>query len=221
MKKMVALVLVVFALLTTTSCGKKVESVAIEPDAYQMRKICELATLECYYHNVAKFKQEKTEKVFFVTKNKNKNFWIEYDGIVKFGIDASMVNLEVNDTMVTITLPKAKMLDCKVDSTTLNKDSYIIAKDSADITGEDEVMALSESKHQLEKNAADDGALLERAQQQAETLLKNYITNIGEAVGKEYTIRWVYLDADGNPTGSTAGVSDSQNETTATNNNAE
>lgn len=130
---------------------------------------------------------------------KDKHFWIEYDGIVKFGIDASKVSMVVNDTEVNIMIPKAKILDCKVESETLNKDSYIVDKDSADITAEDEVKALAESKKQLEENASKDQALFDRAQQEAETLLQNYVKNIGDIVDKEYKVNFVYLDDEGNP----------------------
>ncbi len=46
---------------------------------------------------------------------KDKKFWIEYGGIVKLGIDVSLVKIDIQDINVTITLPQAKVLSCKVD----------------------------------------------------------------------------------------------------------
>ena len=106
--------------------------------------------------------------------------------------------MEVVENQITITLPEAKVLGCKVDSASLNKESYIVDIDSAAISAEDEIEAFKEAQRQLEENASNDHALLAGAQQRAQALLEEYITNIGNAVGKEYAIQWIYLDADGN-----------------------
>lgn len=219
MKKAIALLLTAIMLLTSTSCGQKVESINMEPKVSQMKSICELAVMECYYHNVAKFKEEDVEGSLWWKKDKH--FWIEYSGIVKLGIDASLVSMEVNDMQITITLPEAKVLGCKVDSASLNDESYIVDKDSADITAEDEVKAFEEAQLQLQENAASDRALLAGAQQRAQALLEDYVTNIGNAVGKEYSIKWVYLDADGNTIGNAVDTLDSQNEPATTSDSTE
>ena len=49
------------------------------------------------------------------------------------------------------------------------------------------------AQSKLEETASNDKTLLANAQQRAQTLLEDYITNIGNAVGKTYTIRWEYL----------------------------
>lgn len=197
MKKVLALILVVVTLLVCAGCGKAEVPVKMRPNVSQMKSICELAVMDCYYHNVAKFKEEGVSGVLWWQKDKH--FWIEYSGIVRLGIDASLVNMEVDDTKVTITIPEAKVLSCKVDSSSLTEDSYIMDKDSVAITAEDEVKAFTEAQRQLEESASGDHALLSAAQQRAQALLEDYITNIGNAVGKEYTIIWVYLDAAGKP----------------------
>lgn len=210
MKKAFVLLLTVAILLTGTACGQKTKPTKMEPEVSQMRSICELAVMECYYHNVAKFKEEDAARILWW--GKDKHFWIEYSGVVKLGIDASLVRMEVSDTEITITLPEAKVLGCKVDSTTLNEDSYIVDKDSAAIGGEDEIKAFDEAQRQLEGNASSDRALLAGAQQRAQALLEDYITNIGNAVGKEYSIRWIYLDAEGTPISGAEDICLSQDE---------
>jgi len=161
----------------------------------QMKAICELATLEVYYHNVAKYKMEDAEGILFWKKDRH--FWIEYSGIVKLGIDASLVAIEVKDDAVAITVPKARVLDKKVDPQSLNKESFIVEKDSAKIRGEDETKAFEEAQENMVLAASKDTALLASAQQRAQILLEEYIKNIGKAVGKEYSIEWKYLDTDG------------------------
>lgn len=192
MKKLVCLLICAALSASLASCGNGMdEKLAMEPKTSQMQAICELAVMDCYYHNVAKFKEENAEGIFFWQKDKH--FWIEYSGIVSLGIDASQVAVEVEGTVVTIAIPEAKVLRCQVDSDKLSKDSYIVAKDSAKISAEDEVEAFAAAQADLEKAAAADTALLSSARQRAQVLLEEYVNNIGEAMGTDYTIRWVYL----------------------------
>ena len=99
---------------------------------------------------------------------------------------------------MTITLPEAKVLCCKVDSASLTEDSFIVDQDSGDIRAADEVKAFKAAQSKLEEMAASDKALLASAQQRAQDLLTGYIANIETVVGKDYDIKWVYVDAEGN-----------------------
>lgn len=197
MTKRIALVLAAAVMCMGTGCKEK-SMMDAEPSVTQMRSICNLAVMDCYYHNVAKFQQE-VDGILWLKDEKH--FWVEYSGVVEFGIDASYVNIEADDTRLTITIPAATVQDCRVDSSSLNEDSYIAAKDSAEITAEDEIAAFEQAQSILEEQARNDQTLLLQAQQRAQTLLENYINNLGEAVGKQYTIEWVYLNADGSPAG--------------------
>ena len=174
--------------------------VDMEPQTSQMKAICELAVMDCYYHNVAKYELKDAEGFLWWTKDKN--FWIEYSGVVTIGIDVSRVTVEVDGTKVTISIPAAEVLRYTVDSSSLTEDSYIVAKDSAAIEAEDEIEAFSVAQADLEATASQDTALLASAQQQAQQLLEDYITNIGKATGKSYSIEWIYLDENNVPVGS-------------------
>lgn len=198
MKKIIGLMLAFIMIFMCASCAAsaKEELLNMEPQASQMKAICELAVMDCYYHNVAKFTKEDAQGMLWWKKDKH--FWIEYSGIVKLGIDVSLVSIEIEDTKVTITLPEAKVLGCKVDSASLTEDSFIVDKNSADIEAVDEVKAFEEAQSKLEETASNDKALLAGAQQRAQDLLDGYISNIETAVGKNYTIKWVYVDANGN-----------------------
>ncbi len=197
MKKIIIFLLTTILLIGTTACGKtEATPVVIEPKASQMKAICELSVMDCYYHNVAKFKQEDAQGHLWWSKDKH--FWIEYSGVVTLGIDASLVTVDVKDTKISITLPEAKVLGCKVDSASLSEDSFIVEKNSAKVDGYDEVKAFEAAQDKLKETASADKALLASAQQRAQALLEDYITNVGNAVGNEYTIQWIYLDAEGN-----------------------
>ena len=110
MKKMIALLLALAALLGCTACGQKEEAPTVEPDVAEMRAICELSTMDCYYHNVAKYFEKDAQKGFLGIGKKDKRFWIEYSGVVQMGIDASLVKIEVEDMRVTITIPEAMLM---------------------------------------------------------------------------------------------------------------
>lgn len=195
LKKSLFLLLAVLTLLFCAACGKE-EAVEIPvPEEAQLKSICQLSVLEGYFHNVYKYNQKNAEK--FLWMSKNKRFWLEYTGIAKYGIDASQVSMEVEGQDITITLPKAKLLYCKVDSTSLTEDSYIVDQDSAKIKAEDSKNALTQAQAKLETEAADYEPLLTLAQQQTEKLMEEYVHNIAAAAGAGtdyYTIHWNYLN---------------------------
>ena len=197
MKKLLVLFLAIAVSFGIVGCGEpEKKDPVFEPQVSQMKSICELAVMECYYHNVAKFMEEDAESFLWWTKDKH--FWIEYSGIVTLGIDVSLVNIEVNDCEITITLPEAQVQSCKVNSASLTEESYIVDKNSAAITAEDEIYAFEEAQRKLEETASNDKALLSEARQRAQSLLEDYVENISNTVDKDYYIKWVYIDSSGN-----------------------
>lgn len=201
MKKLMCILISAVLTLSLAACSDTEPApVDMEPKTSQMKAICELAVMDCYYHNVAKYELKDAEGFLWWTKDKN--FWIEYSGVVTLGVDVSRVTVEVDGTKVTISIPAAEVLRYTVDSNSLTEDSYIVAKDSAAIEAEDEIAAFSVAQADLEATASQDTALLASAQQQAQQLLEDYITNIGKATGKSYSIEWIYLDENNVPVGS-------------------
>ena len=201
MKKLMCILISAVLTLSLAACSDTEPApVDMEPKTSQMKAICELAVMDCYYHNVAKYELKDAEGFLWWTKDKN--FWIEYSGVVTLGVDVSRVTVEVDGTKVTISIPAAEVLSCTVDSSSLTKDSFIVAQDSAAIEAEDEVYAFADAQAKLEETASQDTALLASSQQQAQQLLEDYITNIGKATGKSYSIEWIYLDENNVPVGS-------------------
>lgn len=200
MKRIIAILLLLVSLLSLCACGSSsVPTAPEEPQITQMRTICELATMDCYYHNVAKYYEKDAEKGILGLGKKDKKFWVEYSGEVTIGLDATLVALQVSGDQVTITIPPAKVLGAKVYSDSLTADSYIIDKDSADITAEDQTKVFEHAQANMLEQASNDHLLLFNAQQRAQMLLEDYVTNIGNAVGVTYQINWIYLDENGKP----------------------
>ena len=102
------------------------------------------------------------------------------------------------------------MLECKVDSDSLNEDSFIVDKDSAKIEAEDETRAFADAQSDMENKAKNDDVLLTEAQQRAKALLEDYANNIGEAIGVEYNIQWVYLDNQKGTVGESENVTEQE-----------
>ena len=190
MKKYLCVILIIMICFSSVSCAKEIKNIA--PDTARMKSICELAVMECYYHNVAKYKEENATGILWWEKDRH--FWMEYAGVVTIGVDTSLMNIDVEDENVTITIPPAKVLGCKVDETTLTEDSFIVAQNSAKVEAEHQTEAFKSAKDKLESEAKSNFTLLAAAQQRVQKLLEDYVNNIGNSVGKTYKIKWIYLE---------------------------
>ena len=190
MKKYLSVILIIMMCFSSVSCAKEIKN--ISPETSQMKSICELSVMKCYYHNVAKYKEENATGMLWWEKDRH--FWMEYAGVVTIGIDATQLSIEVEDENVTITIPPAKVLGCKVDETTLTEDSFIVAKNSAKVEAEHQTEAFKSAKDKLESEAKSNFTLLAAAQQRVQKLLEDYVTNIGNSVGKTYKIKWIYRE---------------------------
>lgn len=193
-KQSVAAACVTALLLLTTACGKAEEPALPLPQEEQVKTICQLAVLECEYHNLAKFEQKDASKFLWMTKDKR--FWVEYSATAVLGIDADQVSMELQGDVVNITLPRAQVLDCKVNGDSLSKDSYIVDKDSAPVTAEDEVAAFQEAQDGLQKTVEADNNMMNLAQTRVEDLLRNYVNSLAKATGTEYQVEFHYIEED-------------------------
>ena len=181
-------------LLLTTACGKAEEPALPLPQEEQVKTICQLAVLECEYHNLAKFEQKDASKFLWMTKDKR--FWVEYSATAVLGIDADQVSMELQGDVVSITLPRARVLNCKVNGDSLSKDSYIVDKDSAPVTAEDEVAAFQEAQDGLQKTVEADNNMMNLAQTRVEDLLRNYVNSLAKATGTKYQVEFHYIEED-------------------------
>ena len=194
-KQSVAAACVTALLLLTTACGKAEEPALPLPQEEQVKTICQLAVLECEYHNLAKYQDgQKVER--FLCMTKGKRFWVEYSATAVLGIDADQVSMELQGDVVSITLPRARVLNCKVNGDSLSKDSYIVDKDSAPVTAQDEVAAFQDAQDGLQKTVEADNNMMNLAQKRAEELLRNYVNSLAKATGTEYQVEFHYIEED-------------------------
>lgn len=168
----------------------EIENPIIPPELSQIRSICELATLECYFHNVAKSVKAKGSGISHVGE-KDRRFWVEYTGVAKIGISMSKVDMEIIDNIVVVTIPRAELQSYQVAD--ISESNFVFEKDSANsnpITADDQTAAVNEAQEKMRATIEKDEALLIRAEERAKDLIKNYIEQLGQASGIEYEIHW-------------------------------
>lgn len=179
----------VLSLVTLVGCQEAEKDVDFSNAQY----IAELATLECSYHNVARFNRPSDNWLpFDFGEIGKKQMWFEYSGIVRFGIDATKVEVSEPDAnnVVTITIPQAQVLgDPDVDVESMS-DPIISTGWFTDLTTEEKNSAFSEAQAKMLETASGDDALLSQARERAKTLLEQYVKNVGKEVGETYTITW-------------------------------
>lgn len=144
------MLLVGTVVLCLTGCGKETQTA----DFSGVTSVCELATLKCYYHNVAKAETEASGIFAKWLKTGYKKIWTEYSGIIEYGIDISQVTVSEPDKngVVTVTMPDAQ--------------------------------------EAMEQQAKENTEMLSQAKARAKTLIEEYIKNVGESIGEEYTVEW-------------------------------
>lgn len=181
------MLIVVTGVLCVTGCGKETKTA----DFSEVTSVCELATLKCYYHNVAKAETEASGMFAKWLKTGYKKIWTEYSGIIEYGIDISQVTVSEpdKDGVVTVTIPDAQVLNVDVDEDSLGTpltDTGFLTS----ITTEEKTTTLAGAQEAMEQQAKENTEMLAQAEARAKTLIEEYIKNVGEGIGEEYTVEW-------------------------------
>ena len=181
------MLIVVTGVLCLTGCGKETKTA----DFSGVTSVCELATLKCYYHNVAKAETEASGMFAKWLKTGYKKIWTEYSGIIEYGIDISQVTVSEPDKngVVTVTMPDAQVLNVDVDEDSLGTpltDTGFLTS----VTTEEKTTTLAGAQEAMEQQAKENTEMLSQAKARAKTLIEEYIKNVGESIGEEYTVEW-------------------------------
>lgn len=163
-----------------------------QPDFSGYKRIAELATIECTFHNVAEIYNDGTDIIFGINVG-YKKAWFEYDGSVELGIDVSQVRIEGPDAdnVVTVTMPEVRVLGIpQVDETSFS-DVYADTGLLTRIETMDQSLALQTAQSEIVAVVENSPELLERARGRAETLLSQYVETVGQAIGQEYDVRFL------------------------------
>ena len=202
MKKIINCVLAFALLLAMAGCNnKKKEEKKPEQtiEITEMREIAELATVDCYFHNVAKSDRELNPEWYEFWEKKNMRFWVEYEGIVTIGIDVSKLKVEVSeDNVVTITLPEAEVQDVIVSEDSLTADSFYFDPKAKKPSPEEQTEAFKQAQNEMKNAAEKNQALLANARSNAkendERLVKGLVMPFVDKLEEKYTVRFVWRD---------------------------
>ena len=159
-----------------------------------VEEICELATLKCYYHNVAEDEiQPEGPFKWGLFQYGYKKFWMEYDGIVKIGVDVNQVQIQepTREGIVRIYVPDAKILDISADDSSISN----MISDTGVLTSppnaEEKAKAFAVAQENMRKQAEKDDAILRQARENAKVLLKQYVIHVGEQMGQHYQVEFL------------------------------
>lgn len=194
-KKLIVIIplIIIIVLVGIYLINKNNKVINKKPDITQVRAICNLATLETYYHNVAKIEKSAGSGISHWFE-KDRKLWIEYTGTAKIGIDMSKVNMQINEENITVTLPKAQLLS--IDIKEISEESYMYSNDSwinkNEFTPEEETEAINIAQNKMRTNVENNSQLLLNAQSRAKDLIEQYLMQIGEWTDINYEITWVF-----------------------------
>ena len=165
---------------------------ADRPDFSDVRNITELASLDCYYHNVVRYHKDADGWFFGIGNIGEKNYWFEYDGIVELGLDVGKVAVSEPDAsnIVTITIPPVQILghpDIDEDSMTnpLESNGWFTS-----MSADEKTRALAGAQENLVETANNDEAAKLQSKERAKKILEQYVKNVGKAIGQEYSVEW-------------------------------
>ena len=155
--------------------GEEPTTITSDLLSQQIQSISELASVEYNYTNMGKFENQATFygwKVPFTTKS----FILSYDGKIKAGIDMSLVEVEMHNKNIDITIPQAKILSHEIDEKSIevfNETKNIFNQ----ISITDYNQFAIDQKESMENKAKEKG-LLKEAQDKAKETIKTFVESM-------------------------------------------
>ncbi|MBE5923348.1 MAG: DUF4230 domain-containing protein [Lachnospiraceae bacterium] len=178
--------------VTTTEIATTEKKVVNKLQIGKIQEICELVTLKCQYHNVAKSVKEPGTGIAHLGE-KERVFWIEYVGEAEISFRAGEIRMEQDGTDVTVWLPRPQVT-CHVLHDRWNDDSYVMSTDQViqknPITAEDQTKAIGEAERLMKEKIENNSSLLMTAKEQAKDIIEEYIVEMGKIDGVTYNITW-------------------------------
>ena len=145
-----------------------------------------LVTQEYYFTQVETYTKEKKILNFI---NSESGFTYSYDGKVTAGIDFGKITVTRDEETKTL---KVEIPYSELQATDIDRDSFQIYSEKESLWNslnmEDYNMSMAEFEETAERKAIDSG-ILERSNEQAKELIRNFITNMPGT--EEYTIEFV------------------------------
>lgn len=145
------------------------QTITVEIIDKKLENLSKLSTAEMVYTGLYSVTEGK---IPFLTK---KGFSMVYIGNVQAGIDPLLVDVDVSEAAVTVTIPPAEILFTKIDPASIQfydeKHALFNPDEKTDVTD-----AIVIAENDLKEKADTDG-LLERANQQAKYIIEGILEN--------------------------------------------
>ena len=183
-------IILVILLLIALLIPKRLPTIFTTSNYTKIEKICSLATIEAYYHDVASKTQDATTIGKIFGNIGYKKYWLEYDVIVQYGIDAKKVKIEKPNMKneVKVYLPKAEVLGEPIWVKDYIQDPVTDTGFLTSVSGEDKTEAVENSIKELKESAKNDQEHLELARERAKIFFEKYIISAGREIGVEYKV---------------------------------
>lgn len=163
----------------------------IYPDEAQIQYICNLATMDCYYHNVARGVVGPGNGIQHWGEEETP-FWVEYDATVTIGIESNRVLMEMRDNVIHIYMPQATILGgVDIDPDSISSPVYRPHdpwRNDVEISSEAVTEAMSDAEQVVIDEIMNDPALLNAARQQAVDIIRGYIDQLESLSGVHYEV---------------------------------
>ena len=148
----------------------------------------ELATEEYYFKEVVSYSSVKSFikiKLPFTESS----YLVGYDGTIKAGIDFSKIRVNKNDdtSVITISLPKAKILSTEIDT-----ESFELYSEKEGLGNHISVTEYNNSLSELKKTAranAEKRGLLDQADENAKNVISTFIRSL--PLNAAYNVQFV------------------------------
>ena len=169
---------------------KRLPSIFSDSTYSKIEKICELSTVEAYYHEVAEKTEDASALGKIIGNIGYKKYWLEYDAIIKYGIDAKKVKISKPNIKneVRVYIPKAEILGEPQIVKEYMQDPITDSGFLTSIKEEYKTEAIEMSIKDLKEKASQDKDNLELAYQRAKVFFEKYLINAGREFGVEYKI---------------------------------
>ena len=176
---------------TATTIAEKVKkdkvyiSVSTETIQDGLANMGVLVTQEYYFTQLERYTKEKTFLKFITTSSE---FMYSYDGYVLAGVDFEKIRIEKDEDQknITITMPKSEIIAVAID-----KDTFKIYSEKESLWNplklEDYNISLVEFENAAKERALA-GGILERSDEQARNLVREFIISLPNT--SEYAIEF-------------------------------
>ena len=150
----------------------------------------ELVTGKYYYTNAVSDEDPITIKGLELPGTKNK-YVFTYDGTISAGYDLSKAKIDVDNESKTI---KISMPEMQILSSEVDESSYEFKYKSNSIFNDNELERNSETRAKLDKKmrkkASEDSGFTKMTEENAEAVLKSFLTSSGDTKGYEIDIEF-------------------------------